>query len=205
MVATRSGSSDSDADPVEAGGDTVRAETDQTAMWDRLTDILEPLAMPQRPATPCFKPPRYDGTGDVETFIQQFRDVVGANQWPDGAALLHLRQALEGDAKDCGRPTELEEVCNNLRARFGLMPREARTRLNNERKGFKATLQEHAFNIQSLVDVAYASLPSTTRQEMYLESFQSSLGSASLQRHLLAVRPTTLAAAVLAGNEYLQV
>ena len=43
------------------------------------------------------------------------------------------------------------------------------------------------------------------RQEMYLECFQSSLGSASLQWHLLAVRPTTLAAAVLAGNEYLQV
>ena len=80
MVATRSGSSDSDADPMEAGRDTVGAESGQKAMWDRLTDILERLAMPQGPAKPCFKPPHYDGTGDVETFIQQFRDVIGANQ-----------------------------------------------------------------------------------------------------------------------------
>ena len=137
MVATRSGSSDSDADPMEAGGDTVGAESGQTAMWDRLTDILERLAMPQRPATPCFKPPHYDGTGDVETFIQQFRDVIGANQWPDDAALLHLRQALERDAKYCGRPTELEEVFDNLRARFGLTPREAWHCPNNERRASK--------------------------------------------------------------------
>ena len=79
MVVTRS-RSDSDTDLVEAGEDTVGAESGQTAMWDRLTDILERLAVPQGPATPCFKPPCYDGTGDVETFIQQFRDVIGANQ-----------------------------------------------------------------------------------------------------------------------------
>ena len=53
--------------------------------------------------------------------------------------------------------------------------------------------------------MAYANLPPTTRREMYLECFQSSLGSPSLQRHLLVIRPTTLAEAVLAGNEYLQV
>ena len=40
---------------------------------------------------------------------------------------------------------------------------------------------------------------------MHLESFQSSLGSAALQRHLLSVKPNTLAEAALAGNEYLQV
>ena len=99
----------------------------------------------------------------------------------------------------------MEGVFNNLRARFGLTPREARTRLNNEKKGFQTTLQEHASNIQSLVDVVYASLPQTTRHDLYLECFQNSLGSASLQRHLLAVKPTTLDEAVLANNEYLQV
>ena len=204
VVTTRSGS-DSEADPTEVSRDTVGSESGQMAMWARLTDILERLAVPQEPAIPHFKAPRYNGTGDVEMFIQQFRDVIGANQWPDDAALLHLRQALEGDAKDCGRPTELEGVFNNLRARFGLTPREARTRLNNEKKGFQTTLQEHASNIQSLVDVAYANLPQTTRHDLYLECFQNSLGSASLQRHLLAIKPATLDEAVLAGNEYLQV
>ena len=163
---------------LEVSRDTVGSESGQMAMWARLTDILERLAVPQEPAIPHFKAPRYNGTGDVEMFIQQFRDVIGANQWSDDAALLHLRQALEGDAKDCGRPTELEGVFNNLRARFGLTPREARTRLNNEKKGFQTTLQEHASNIQSLVDVAYANLPQTTRHDLYLECFQDSLGSA---------------------------
>ena len=104
VVTTRSGS-DSEADPTEVSGDTVGAESGQAAMWARMTDILERLAITREPATPQFQAPHYDGTGDVETFIQQFRDVVGANRWPDGAALLHLRQPLDGDAKDCGRPS----------------------------------------------------------------------------------------------------
>ena len=202
VVTTRSGS---ESDPPAESQDTVEAEAGQAAMWARMTDILERLAMPREPVTPPFKAPHYDGTGDVETFIQQFRDVISANRWPDGAALLHLRQALDGDAKDCGRPTELEGVFNNLRARFGLTPREARTRLSNEKKGFKTTLQEHASTIQSLVDVAYANLPLDTRHDLYLECFQSSLGSASLQRHLLAIKPSNLDEAVRAGNDYLQV
>ena len=44
-----------------------------------------------------------------------------------------------------------------------------------------------------------------TRHDLYLECFQNSLGSAALQRHLLAIKPSTLDEAVLAGNEYLQV
>ena len=126
--------------PYYYGVAAVDAEPAPQPILDRLMEALERLALPQAP-TPCFKAPRYDGTGDVETFIQQFRDVVGANQWPQGAVLLHLRQALEGDAKDWGRPAESEKVFNNLRARFGLAPREARNRLSNEKKGFKSTHQ----------------------------------------------------------------
>ena len=68
VVTTRSGS-DSEADPAEVSGDTVGAESGQAAMWARLTDILERLAVPQEPARPHFKAPRYNGTGDVEMFI----------------------------------------------------------------------------------------------------------------------------------------
>ena len=40
---------------------------------------------------------------------------------------------------------------------------------------------------------------------MGLDCFQINLGSAALQRHLLAVKPATLAEAFLAENTYLQV
>ena len=31
----------------------------------------------------AFKAPKYDGTGDVELFLQQFSDVAEANKWTD--------------------------------------------------------------------------------------------------------------------------
>ena len=40
---------------------------------------------------------------------------------------------------------------------------------------------------------------------MMLDAFFGSLGNASLQRHLLAIRPETLTEAVQHGQEYLQV
>jgi len=71
----------------------------------RAQPIQPPPQPAPQPAPPPYVPPvqrrefksaPYSGTGSVEVFIQHFTDVSLANHWGDGAALLHLRAALEG-------------------------------------------------------------------------------------------------------------
>jgi hypothetical protein len=177
----------------------------ETGLLDRLTVAIERLSRePARPAE-HFKPPTYDGQGDVELFINQYEEVADANQWEAAAAVLHLRQALKDGAKDCGRAQSLTGIFTALRARYGLSPREARTKLNSLRREPSTTLQEHACEVQRLVTVAYADIPRCNQADMVVDIFCSTVGNAYLQRHLLAVTTPTLEDAVRAGNDFLQV
>ena len=163
----------------------------------------DPAPAPVVPAV--FKPPKFTGIGNVEVFIQQFNDVAEANQWIPAAALLHLRGALEDEARDCGAAADIAGVLAALRARFGLTPREARAKLSRLRREFKTPLQEYSARVGSLIQVAYPDLDPEVRLEMGLEHFINSLSHPTLQQHLLAVRPNSLEGAVNAGNEFLQV
>lgn len=170
----------------------------------RLTELLERMCtLPARPET--FKAPQFDGKGEVNYFIQQFVDVAEANRWEHGAALLHLREALKGAAQECGKSGTVDGVFVSLRARFGITIKEARARLASLKKGHKVSLQEHAAEVERLVEVAYAELPERHRIGMTLDLFQSTLGNAYLQRHLLAVNAQTLEDAVRHGSEFLQI
>jgi hypothetical protein len=128
-----------------------------------------------------------------------------ANEWRHGAAVLHLREALKDGAQDCGRAGDLHLIFNALRARYGLSSREARARLSNLKKDSRTSLQEHAVEVERLVSVAYEDLPAVHRAGMVLETFSNTLGNAYLQRHLLAVDPVNVEAAVRAGNDFLQI
>jgi hypothetical protein len=182
-----------------------RSEDREAGLLDRLTVAIELLSrQPARPAE-TFKTPSYDGQGDVELFISQFVEVADANHWEAAATMLHLRQALKEGARDCGRAQSLRGIFTALRARYGLSPREARSKLNNLRRDSSTTLQEHASEVQRLVYIAYADLPRCNQTDMIIDTFCSTVGNAYLQRHLLAVATPTLEDAVRAGNEFLQI
>ena len=66
-------------------------------------------------------------------------------------------------------------------------------------------MQEHAAEVERLVNIAYADLPQEHRPSMRVEIFGNTLGYLPLQRHLLAVHTPTLEDAVRAGNEFLQI
>jgi ElaB/YqjD/DUF883 family membrane-anchored ribosome-binding protein len=182
-----------------------QAEDDRDQVMDRLTEVLEQLAEPRPPPRKDFKAPHYAGTGNVEIFIRQFSDVADANRWNTAATLLHLRESLDDEARDCGSAATVEEIFDALRARYGLTTREARSKLSSLKKEYKTTLQEHASRVEQLVEVAYPELQEEMRREMSLDHFSNSLGNPGLQRHLLAIKPGSLPDAVRAGNEYLQV
>lgn len=174
----------------------------------RLADVLERATnQPNHRARQegNFKAPKFEGTGDVELFIRQFSEVARANEWSPLGTLLHLREALKEGAKDCGRGENVASILAALRAKYGLTPREARTRLTNLRRDPKTSLQEHASEVERLTNAAYADLPERCRTNMIVDTFSMTLGNAYLQRHLLAVGAETIEAAVRAGNEYQQI
>ena len=178
----------------------------QPEVLDRLADVLEGIHLNQRnQPRNQFKPPQFGGEGDVELFIRQFQEVAEANQWTRMATLLHLRECLTDKAQTCSRSDQPEGIFAALRSRFGLTPREARTRLASLRRDGRCPLHDHAVEVERLVQVAYAELPEHIRADMALETFCGSLGSAPLQQHLLAARPAGMEEAVRYGSEYLQV
>jgi len=181
------------------------------AALDRVAEMMETIAARELERAQrggqdrAFKAPEYVGQGDVEYFIRQFNQVAEANAWSAEATLIHLRESLKEDARDCGRAGDLDGIWGNLRSSFGMTRREAQSQLAIIRRAPSTTLQAHARTIEQLALIAYGDLPADTRVEMTVDLFSSTLGNAYLQRHLLAVPTPTLEAAVRAGNEFLQV
>ena len=171
----------------------------------QISRALERVLEAQEPRPVQFKAPVFDGKGDIEYFTRQFRDVAEANQWNPGSMLLHLRASLTESAQSCGNADSVEEVFQALQGRFGMSAREARSRLTHLKRSSKTSLSEHATEVSRLTRIAYQDLPADHRQSMCLEIFQTTLGNAYLQRHLLAVGCHTLEEAIRAGNEFLQI
>ena len=115
----------------------TRRERSVDREGDRLSEVLERLAgRPMlQPPVQQFRAPQYSGQRDVEYFITRFEEVTEANEWGPGAALLHLRGALKKTAEDCGRAANVQAIYAALRARLGLSPRKARSRLSVLKKG----------------------------------------------------------------------
>lgn len=178
----------------------------EEGIMHRLGEVLErAMRQPPAEARDRFKAPTFDGTTDVGFFIRQFEDVAQANQWEEASARIHLRASLTDAAATCGQAEDTEHIFTALRARFGITRSEAKARLVTLRREQRTSLQEHAAEVNRLVSTAYAELPRHHQQEMKLDTFQTSLGNSNLQRHLLAIQPQTLEAAVQAGNDYLQI
>ena len=176
----------------------------QEELFEQLAGALRELRNERPVERPeQFKPPQFDGNGDVELFIEHFNEVATTNRWTERAASLHLREALKGNAQEYGRPGNVEAIFAALRSRYGLSPKEARSKLSTLKKEQRGSLHDHAAEIERLARRAYQELPEATRNELILDTFCSSLGNASLQRHLLAIRPQALSEAVQCGNEYL--
>ena len=181
------------------------------AAMDRVAEMMEMMAARELERVQRggrereYKAPEYNGQGDIEYFIRQFLQVAEANDWPGAAVLIHLRESLKEEARECGRAEDVDGILVNLRSRFGMTRREARSQLAVVCKDYATTLQEHSKTIEQLINIAYDDLPHATRVELAVDLFSTTLGNAYLQRHLLAVPTPTLEAAVRAGNEFLQV
>ena len=121
----------------------------------------------------------FNGDRDVEIFIQQFQKVTDINDWSKTAALLHIRTHLQDDACSCGSYATLKEVFKELRSKYRLSVREARTRLTNLRRNTKLSLTGHATEVKKLVEVANTDLSRKHQEEMTPDLFFNSLNHAT--------------------------
>lgn len=169
----------------------------------RLADLLHNM-MRDRPEN-RFRAPEFDGTQDVELFIRQFQDVAAANNWDAQATLLHLRKALVNRANDCGDGVDAAAIFAALRLRFGITPRQARDKLRYLAKDGRQSWHEFGATVERLINIAYPDLPAANRAELALDNFGRGIDNRALQRHLLAVPPANIPAAVRIAEEFMQV
>lgn len=165
---------------------------------DRLADIIGGLQRPDR-----FKLGKFDGSGDVELFLQDFDAVREANHWSDAASLLHLRASLCETAADCKRGRDIDQVRNRLRLRFGITPAQARDRLVGMRRETGQSLHALASEVERLVGIGFAEIPAQAQASFTIDAFKKALDHTGVQQHLLAVPTDTLEATVRAADEYL--
>ena len=128
-----------------------------------------------------------------------------ANYWDDASILIHLRESLKDEVRECGRSQTIPGIEARLGGRFGITPLEARAKLATLKKHHKTSLQQHADEISNLIMLGYVELENAQQRNLAMESFANSLGNPQLQRHLLAIAPADLPTAVQACTEYLNI
>lgn len=178
------------------------AQQSARAQMERLTELMGDAVL--RGRTEKFKPPKYDGTGDVEYFLQQFNDCRDANGWPAAASVLHLRGCLEKSATECGKGATVNEVSENLRARFSLTVRQARERLSNIRREPGQNLYALGDEVERLVGLSYPDMRPADRVIISIDALKRALDHKGLNRHLLAVQCNTVKAVVRSAEDYFQ-
>ena len=159
----------------------------------------------QPPADTRVRLPEYDGSSDVEMFIETFLGIMGACQWSPATALLQLRSCLKGSACDAARGTDLMSALTSLRSRFTVTSSQAHDRLQTLRYDGRQNLHEFAAEIERLTRFAFYMVPPEYQGEMIIDNFRNSLNNCRLQQHLLTVPAKTVQDLVVAAQKYLLV
>ena len=92
-----------------------------------------------------------------------------------------------------------------MHARFGVSKTQARDRLAAIKIKASQSIYSQAAEVTRMVKVEFPTLADADRRAMVLEYFTRAWESKKIQRHLLAVAPTTIKEAAQAIEEYLAV
>lgn len=152
---------------------------------------------------PKFKAPKFNGTGDVELFINHFEDVMAGNRWRGREATIHLRTSLEDKAVECGRGTDTEEIFANLRARFGITPRQAKAQLKKLQMTPKQKFAEFGAEVTRLAKLTYPDQNRAFILDICLEVFIEGLPNANIRQFVSSKEPGSIHRAVEVCEEFL--
>lgn len=155
------------------------------------------------------KPPTYDGTGDVERFIQRFDGVRKAQQYGEREAVLTLSICLKGKAEPCGSTKEdatVASVYANLRSRFGTLCTfsSVSSELRQMRWKLPQSIQDFAAQVQDTADKI--DMPPKQYSVLTRDAFVTGLGHPHMA-HYINSRDTVkedLMTAVDLAKQYVQ-
>ncbi|XP_053400569.1 uncharacterized protein LOC128557321 [Mercenaria mercenaria] len=200
----------------------TRVDADFNAFLPRNRDVGRPLSsnMPLEPLqypvqTPIMtsmttkpssniKPPTYDGTSDLSSYLTQFEMTSDLNNWTRDKKALQLAVSLRGNATEIlndiplHRRRDYDHIVSHLVERFQpqnqrklhVAKLRARIRKRNE------SLDDLANDIKKLVRLAYPDLDMNCREEMALEAFAEALNDDQLRRDLIVGGPKTMSEAL---------
>jgi len=135
--------------------------------------------------------PTYDGTTDVETFLQQFDSIAAHNTWETVERGLWLRLALRGEAAKCVVSDHDAEIRNRLLQRYGLKESQAYLML----KKIKFRLGEHLnmfiSQLRRILSAAHPNLGENELEAMAIEELLTQIPANHPAMWALRVKPPT--------------
>lgn len=162
------------------------------------------LAVPSQPARVAIKPPKFTGTGDVESFLDDFDLVREANGWNEETAAIHLRLSLDGSGRIGVRGSNFTDLKASLRLKYQLSMEEARTTLRRLRFKNGDSVHELGATISRLIKLAYPTLTEEQRDQEARLYLLDTISDKHLRREFSLQPPKSFTDALDRAIEYLR-
>ena len=146
------------------------------------------------------KPQPYDGSEDIEEYLNQFDILTEINNWTYSTKSLYLASSLKGGARailselDCHERRDYQSLVKALNNRFGSVHRSEifRAKLQSRVKNDKETLPELAQSIKKLTRQAYPGAPASVTDILALDQFIDSLNDSDMRLRVREARPKNI-------------
>ena len=159
------------------------------------------LQPPPAPPLDTVKIQPYDGSTDVEDFINLFEQLSDMYNWPRELQLAKLKTSLTGNAVDCGRANNVIHIYQALTAKFGITAAEAKRSLLAMRSGQTDRLRELADRIKKLTAIAYRETDVDIQATLALDQFKRCVSN-DMSVFMISRPPTNIDDAVQLCSEY---
>lgn len=167
---------------------------------DGLVDVLLIIVVVNRSERKeiDFKVPQLDGKADFEYFIFMFKEITDVKYRRETAIFLYIRETTKTRCRKTVEESSQSWIFSQHRR---TSPREVTRTLNTLLQESIGFLKEHSTAMTKLVVLAYSDLAEDYQNQLSLDTFCCTLGTAYLQGHLHVVDTPTLEAVVCVMNK----
>ena len=147
--------------------------------------------------------PTFDGTGDVDEFIDNYEAIANHNRWEQAEKQLRLQLALKGPASRGVQGNSCDEVYEKLRSQYGLNCDTATALLRSLKLRPKENIHQFGEKVMKLVQKAYPELSKEQQDQQAKQEVVCAVASSSQLSWTLRLNPPkTLAEALEVIHKY---
>jgi len=140
-----------------------------------LTEAIHSMSLASNPRARTVPAPTFDGSGDVDQFLRQFKAVAMLNSWSTEETKLRFELAVSGAASRGMTGRELPEMYSDLRARYSLSESGANTLLKTIKWKPHENIHEFSAHLRRIVDVAYSDMTEEQREARAIKELTNAL------------------------------